>query len=185
MKRLLLSIFLVPFCSVIGVQEAKAVEINCASAAWRNSAHCEGKEERKPRIITSCDPSEEGLCGAESETTVNETSFNLWCGQVKNECVVSFEGDRMRVNNNKGIKRDQLLRVWDDQELRDFWRRTPVMNGYYDTVVYATYRKSDGTESTGKFIISSMKTASRFKNALAVFLGSGRREVGPSLKIEL
>mgnify|MGYP004093494049 FL=1 len=185
MRRLLLSIFLVPLCSVIGVQEAKAVEINCASAAWRNSAHCEGKEKRKPRIITTCDPSEEGLCGAESDTSVNQASFDLWCGQVKNDCTVSFEGDRMRVNNNKGIKRDQLLLTWEDQEMREFWRRNSMVDGWYDWVFYVTYKKSDGTESTGKFIAGNIKTASKFRNALAAFFGSKRREVGPNIQLEM
>ena len=64
MKRLLLSIFLVPLCSVFGVQEAKAVEINCASASWKDSSYCEGKN-IKTEGKSTVRPSDDDLGGAD------------------------------------------------------------------------------------------------------------------------
>ena len=60
-----------------------------------------------------------------------------------------------------------------------------MVDGWYDWVFYVTYKKSDGTESTGKFIAGNIKTASKFRNALAAFFGSKRREVGPNIQLEM
>ena len=67
-----------------------------------------------------------------AETAMKKSSFNAWCGKRKNDCTVSFEGDRLLVNGTDGINKNQILRIWADKELRDFWDRNPL--SYYQDV---------------------------------------------------
>ena len=88
----------------------------------------------------------------------------------------------MLVNGKDGIDKSQILRIWSDKELRNFWDRNPM--SYYQDVYYVTYRKSDGSEGTGRFIFLNHQASSQFWNQLQIFLGPDRREVGPSIKVE-
>jgi len=117
-----------------------------------------------------------------AETEMRKSSFNAWCGKRKNDCTVSFEGDRLLVNGTDGINKSQILRVWADKELREFWDRNPM--SYYQDVYYVTYRKTDGSEGTGRFIFLNQQESTQFWNNLEIFLGPERRPVGPSIKVE-
>ena len=117
-----------------------------------------------------------------AETEMKTSSFDAWCGKRGNNCKVSFEGDRMLVNGKDGIDKSQILRIWSDKELRNFWDRNPM--SYYQDVYYVTYRKGDGTEGNGRFIFLNQQASAQFWNQLQIFLGPDRREVGPSIKIE-
>jgi hypothetical protein len=117
-----------------------------------------------------------------AEAEMKTTSFQAWCGKRKNNCTVSFEEDRLVVNNKDGISRSQILRIWSDKEMRDFRDRNPM--SYYQDVYYVTYKKSDGSDGTGRFIFLNHQVSAQFWNQLQVFLGPGRREVGPSIKVE-
>jgi len=117
-----------------------------------------------------------------AETAMKKSSFNAWCGKRKNDCTVSFEGDRLLVNGTDGINKNQILRIWADKELREFWDRG---FSYYQDVYYVTYRKADGSEGTGRFIFLDHRQESKeFWNNLEIFLGPERRQVGPSIKVE-
>lgn len=117
-----------------------------------------------------------------AETAMKKSSFNAWCGTRKNDCTVSFEGDRLLVNGTDGINKNQILRIWADKELREFWDRG---FSYYQDVYYVTYRKADGSEGTGRFIFLDHRQESKeFWNNLEIFLGSERRQIGPSIKVE-
>jgi len=74
------------------------------------------------------------------------------------------------------------LKIWRDKEMRSFWDRNPL--NYYQDVFYLTYRKDDGAEATGKFIVLHERTGSEFWNRLETLLGSQSRPIGPSIKIE-
>ena len=117
-----------------------------------------------------------------AETAMKKSSFNAWCGKRKNDCTVSFEGDRLLVNGTDGINKNQILRIWADKELRDFWDRNPL--SYYQDVYYVTYKKADGSEGTGRFIFLNHQESTQFWNNLEIFLGPERRQVGPSIKVE-
>jgi len=117
-----------------------------------------------------------------AETEMKTSAFDAWCGKRNNNCKVSFEVDRLLVNGKDGIDKSQILRIWSDKELRNFWDRNPM--SYYQDVYYVTYRKSDGSEGTGRFIFLNHQASSQFWNQLQIFLGPDRREVGPSIKVE-
>ncbi len=117
-----------------------------------------------------------------AETDMKSSIFDAWCGKRGNNCKVSFVGDRLLVNGKDGIDKSQILRIWSDKELRNFWDRNPM--SYYQDVYYVTYRKSDGAEGTGRFIFLNHQASAQFWNQLQIFLGPDRREVGPSIKIE-
>mgnify|MGYP001498103259 CR=1 FL=1 len=119
----------------------------------------------------------------EAEQGMSNTKFDVWCSKRKNKCTVEFINDRIVVNGKGGVKKSQILRVWRDKELRSFSDRNPM--NYYQDAFYITYKRSDGRESTGKFIILHENTASSFWNVLQAFTGSERREVGPNLQIEM
>ena len=124
---------------------------------------------------------EEGF--GEAEDAMADKTFDVWCSKRNNKCTVDFIGDRIVVNKKGGVKRSQVIRIWRDKELRTFMDRNPM--SYYQDAFYVTYKKSDGKESTGKFIILHKNTASSFWNRLQSFMGSERREVGPNLQIEM
>jgi hypothetical protein len=117
-----------------------------------------------------------------AETEMKTTSFQAWCGKRKNDCTVSFEGERLLVNGKDGISRSQVIRIWSDQEMRNFWDRNPI--SFYQDVYYVTCKKNDGTEGTGRFIFLNHQVSTQFWNQLQVFLGTDRRDIGPSIKIE-
>jgi len=55
-----------------------------------------------------------------AETGQSNSSHEVFCSKKGNKCTVKFTEDRMIVGNGKGIRRDQIIRVWSDQELRGF-----------------------------------------------------------------
>ncbi len=112
-----------------------------------------------------------------AETDVTET-FDAYCGKVGNKCKVTFEEGKMRVNNGKGITRDQLLRSkYMGPELYLIWQSPE-----FPWVL--SYRNSSGEIKTAKIIFKHNKTAGRFRQALEVFSGP-TRELGPSVEVEI
>tara|TARA_S200000501_G_scaffold315579_1_gene307962 strand:- start:101 stop:583 length:483 start_codon:yes stop_codon:yes gene_type:complete len=100
----------------------------------------------------------------EAETTTDkQTSFDLWCGERGNDCKVTFDGERLKVNNGKGITADQILFTQRDN-IPDFW------NG----VIFSykiTYKKNNGDNAYGKFLIMHRPTNEQFNDKLSAFIG--------------
>ena len=119
---------------------------------------------------------------AESSTT-GQTAFDVWCSKRKNNCNVEISDTQIIVNGKGGVNRSQVLKIWRDKEMRNFWDRNPM--NYYQDAFYVTYRKEDGSETTGKFIVLHERTGSEFWNRLIAFMGSEARPMGPSIKVEL
>lgn len=109
------------------------------------------------------------------------TSFDAFCAKRGKKCTVVFTEHKMSVDGAEGIERGQLIRIWEDRELRGFWDRTP--GDYYHPVYYVTYRRLDGSDSTAKFLFINAEAGNRFWAALNVFMGPERRPVGPSIKV--
>tara|TARA_Y100001968_G_scaffold228592_1_gene211377 strand:+ start:584 stop:1063 length:480 start_codon:yes stop_codon:yes gene_type:complete len=100
----------------------------------------------------------------EAETAMSQKStFDIWCGSSENNCKVSFEGDRLKVNGGEGITSDQILRT-DQTWKANFWS-----GGTYTFTI--TYRKKNGTNSFGKFLIRHVPTANAFTDQLSTFTG--------------
>ena len=113
MKTSLHSIFLVSLCSVFVVKEIKAVEINCASASWKDSSYYEGKNIKKEEKYT-IKPSDDDLGGADilgPDTESIEEGYKAQCGPKQKKCTVSFMDGRLTINKGKGITKNQFVNV--------------------------------------------------------------------------
>ena len=112
-----------------------------------------------------------------AETEVFET-FDAYCGKVGISCKVSFEQGRMRVNNGKGISRDQLLSYKYTGPDLYLTFSSP------DLSWALSYRNSKGEIKTAKIIFKHGPTNIRFGQALEVFAGPSRK-LGPSIEVEI
>jgi len=120
--------------------------------------------------------------GSAEQATTGSTKFNVWCSKRGNDCTVEITDSKIVVDGKGGVSKDRILKIWRDKEMRSFWDRNPL--NYYQDVFYLTYRKDDGAEATGKFIVLHERTGSEFWNRLETLLGSQSRPIGPSIKIE-
>jgi hypothetical protein len=118
-----------------------------------------------------------------AEAEVSSSSHDAFCAKLGNKCKVIFDKDKMRIGDSDGISRSQVLRIWQDEELRGFWDRTP--GNYYYPVYYVSYKKSDGDDSTAKFIFINWPSGLAFWNSLSIFTGPERRTIGPSIQVEI
>ena len=117
----------------------------------------------------------------EAEIGIKSLEYDAFCATRGNKCTVSFSSSSMIVNKKDGITRAQILRIWEDQELRGFWDRSP--GNYYHPVYYVTYKKANGEDATAKFLFINAEAGARFWNSLNIFMGPDRRPVGPSIKV--
>ena len=76
------------------------------------------------------------------------------CRQLKRTCQITFEGDTMRVDNFRGIKRDQLI------EFRTAFDRN-------EQYFYVTYENSSGKRTTALFLFVNRKAAGYFGQELS------------------
>jgi hypothetical protein len=120
--------------------------------------------------------------GSAEQATTGLTKFNVWCSRRGNDCTVEISDSKIVVDGKGGVPKEKVLKIWRDKEMRNFWDRNPL--NYYQDVFYVTYRKDDGGEATGKFIVLHERTGSEFWNRLETFLGSQSRPIGPIIKIE-
>ena len=73
----------------------------------------------------------------EAESAINKMStFNVWCGKLKNDCVVTFDGDFLKVNGGEGITAGQILMTDEKYDTDLVLGRT--------TTFTVTYKKRDG-----------------------------------------
>ena len=90
----------------------------------------------------------------------NARTYDVWCEKKYNKCKVTFDDEKMRVNNNQGIFSDQIISM----------KGTPSSASMFFTYTYTiTYSKSDGTIKEAKFLIANNTTLSLFKEELRNF----------------
>ena len=112
--------------------------------------------------------------GAADQKSISNVSFDIYCGNKKNKCKVTFEGNRFKVDGGKGISGDQIL-VFDAENV-----------GIFQTVweYTLTYLKEDGTQGNGIFYIKhtemgtnkgreTKKLVRQFDNQLKALTGMG------------
>ncbi len=98
----------------------------------------------------------------------HQNSFNMWCGIKKNDCKVSFEADRLRVNDGEGIRRSQIVYVFHQRP-----RKLVTATDHY-TVVYKKRKKNKKGPMNyfaGTFILKSEKDDHKFKKAFVRLTG--------------
>ena len=111
-----------------------------------------------------------------AETDVAET-FDAYCGRSGNDCKVSFEEDRLRVDGGSGITRDQVIAFkYTGPDICVF--------SCPDLPWVVSYRNEQGEIKTAKFIFRHAPTSIRFGQALEVFAGPVRK-LGPSVEVEI
>ncbi len=98
----------------------------------------------------------------------HQNSFNVWCGTKKNDCKVTFDGDRLRVNDGEGIRRSQISYIFHQRPLND------VTSKNHYTVVYKkikTKKKGPLNYFAGTFILKSLKDDHKFKKTIVRWTG--------------
>ena len=106
--------------------------------------------------------------GAAETGSSQKKDFAIVCGQLKNDCIVTFEGSKLRVNESEEITGNQIL-------FTERVRKVPTnITGFgccHHQEFSVTYKKKDGTSSIGKFLKMNLKTVNSFRGQLAAFTG--------------
>ena len=91
---------------------------------------------------------------------LKERTYDVWCEKKYNKCKVTFDDEKMKVNNSKGISSDQIISM----------AGTPSSASMFFTYTYKiTYKKKDGSNAEAKFLIANAKTLRLFKEELRKF----------------
>ena len=195
MKHLLFLIFLAPLFSVTGVQETKAVEINCAQASWKNSDYCEGKQ-----IIEKVSPvraSDDDLGGADilgPDSELQEEGYKAQCGPKQKKCTVSFNDGRLTINQGRGITKDKFVSVVKSRTCRQRSIALPMVRScfqsQYDHDYTITYKGKNGEKRAALivfrpgYLLGNELAHESFYKDFQIWIGDVIRPIGPSLKIE-
>ena len=120
----------------------------------------------------------------DAEEKIEKKSFLTFCLKQKNNCTITFEGKRLRVNDSEGITAKQVLRYWKSEEVQEKCFFCDV----YD-VLHISYLKTNGSEANAKFIFGGYsKKHARYtevENALIKFLGTNAKNIGPKKEIQV
>ena len=103
--------------------------------------------------LTLCSPAFAGLGPASSS---KPAAYDAWCGQRKNDCKVSFEGERITVDGKHSISFDQLTFI-----SRNFMSPTLSAHDNY-TAFGIEYRNEDGSSEFAEILFAHYATDDRF-----------------------
>ena len=103
--------------------------------------------------------------------------LDVWCGEKGNDCKVTFDGQRIRVNDGKGITADQILFTQYDSCATANSFLSCNSKGF--TI---TYKKANGSRGSGTFIISNLETAKTFRTEVERMTG---REIGTAKTVDI
>lgn len=134
------------------------------------------------------------ITGPKGQTTTGQ-SYEARCGIKKEKCKVSFEGEKLVVNEGDGIYRNQfvsavLTRECTQRALLMPWV-TSCFQNQLDWDFTITYKSSDGSQRTA--LISFMPRyfntgptdiARSFERDLQIWAENVLRPIGPSILIE-
>ena len=90
----------------------------------------------------------DGSTNTFSPNIVSDSSaktFDIWCKTKENECQVTIDSERLRVNGGIGIVNEQILYSTEHNEVNVFKKSVSTIKIFY--------KKDDGTKSIGKFLI--------------------------------
>ena len=89
--------------------------------------------------------------------------FNAWCAEKDNKCLVSFNSNRLIVNNNSGIKPEQLI-SW----VRNitFIPRKGIGHSYHLYIYDFEYRDKNDKTSFARIIFQNSKPSDKFYKEL-------------------
>ena len=109
--------------------------------------------------------------------------FEAWCGKEKKDCKVNFLDGRLKVNDSKGIKSDEVTAIlkkfhcFRTRGCKD-WDGTdaPTQNLHKE---YFLKYKSQGKEKIAQFTFLQNHAATQFHNDLELWSGLSVKLVGP------
>ena len=134
------------------------------------------------------------ITGPKGQTTTGQ-SYEARCGIKKEKCKVSFEGEKLIVNDGDGIYSNQFVSVVLTRECtqRSFlmpWVVSCFQN-QLDWDFTITYKSADGNQRTAliSFMPRYLNTnptdrARSFQRDLQIWAENVLRPIGPSIKIE-
>ena len=116
---------------------------------------------------------------------VNEASntINAWCGKPLNDCRITFQNGKMKVDNNEGITSDQIKMINTNRTQKDVWWPPAARDSYgFRWDVQVTYEEN-GKQDVATFMFVNVQGAIDLQNAIQRFVPT-LRPIGPSLRIE-
>ena len=102
--------------------------------------------------------------GEAENTKYQKKSFELRCGEEKGKkCIMTFDGNRLRVNDGKGITANQVVLI------QEAFCKIPRLS--FCEQYKITYKKSDNSLVTGKFFNKNHKQEEDLLQELEIFSG--------------
>jgi hypothetical protein len=130
-----------------------------------------------------------------SGTTTTGRSYEARCGANKDKCMVSFQNEKLIVNNEGGIYRDQLLNLVLKKDCTQRSLLLPWVTSCFenqlDWTFTITYRSNEG--ETRSALITFMPRylatgatdkAREFERDLQIWMEDVIRPIGPSIQLE-
>ena len=91
------------------------------------------------------------------------TAFTAWCAEKYADCSVEFDGDRIVVDGDEGVKRSRIIR-W---RMRDDYREASGFIGDHHLYNYIfTFINAKGDESQATLVFQNAKTSDKFRQRL-------------------
>jgi hypothetical protein len=110
-------------------------------------------------------------------------TINAWCGKPLNNCMITFQNGKMKVNNNEGITSDQIKMINTNRTQKDAWWPPAARNSYgFRWDVQVTYEEN-GKQDVATFMFVNEQGAIDLQNAIQRFAPT-LRPIGPSIRIE-
>lgn len=131
----------------------------------------------------------------ESGDTTTGRSYEARCGTKKEKCVVSFEDEKLVVNNQGGIYRDQFVNVVRERVCTQRALLLPFVTScfenQYDINFTITYNNNEGKRRSALvsfmpryFATGATDRAREFERDLQIWVEDVLRPIGPSIEIE-
>jgi hypothetical protein len=134
------------------------------------------------------------ITGTKGATSTGQT-YDARCGIEKDQCTVSFIGEKLMVNGTSGITRDQLINVKMKKECTQRSLLLPWVTSCFpnqlDWEFTITYSSSSGERRSALITFmprylatGATENARGFERDLEIWMKDILRPIGPSLKIE-
>ncbi len=125
-------------------------------------------------------PSSAGLGPAVSDAP---TIVNAWCGKPLNNCRITFEGDRMRVDGNEGIAASQILMINTIRTHKPAWWPPSARNRDGHRWDFQVTYEEGGKKVVATFMFVNEQGVAELESAIQRF-APNLRPIGPSIRIE-
>jgi hypothetical protein len=123
------------------------------------------------------------LAGLGAAVTEAPDSIKAWCGKPLNNCTITFQDGRMKVDGNEGILPSQIRLTNTNRTFRMTWWPPAARDSNGFRWDYEVTYEEDGKKMIAVFMFVNEEGASALERALQRFVPT-LRPIGPSIRIE-